>query len=122
MITELNLWFNTTSGGLYGSLRDKRTQTPIRLDNFRPIDKFCAFSHRTKLMDTNTLDLFINDPTRDHDALYAWSKDRTAMVWWNTSSPTAYVFTNGRELTFERITKTYEVKGMPDVIFRYLDR
>ena len=115
---ELNLWFSPTTGATYGNLTTKTNHQVQNIDNLLSIQKFCALSQRLNLMDTETLDLFINDSSRDHEALYAWTKDRTAIVWWNESKKTAHGFINGKEHTFTLLNHRYQVKGMPDLIFR----
>ena len=117
MNIELNLWFSARSGKLFGNLNINQKEVVENIDKLLSIQEFTLFTYKKKLMTEAELSAFINDPDRDEDALYAWTKGNS-IVSWNTEKDTAFVIYNNQQYKLALGKEKRNYRGMPDMYFR----
>ena len=114
---ELNLWFSSKSGNIYGNLNINHKEQIENIDKLLSIQQFCNYTINKKLTTEDFLCDFINDPNRDHNALYAWT-NKNNIVSWNTNNKFALIIYQDQTLELKQNKSFKLIKGQPDVCFR----
>lgn len=115
---ELNMWCSATTLNFYGNLNIDKKSSVENFSKLIPIAEFCELRITNKNLTIDELTTWIQDPERDHDALYAWTSGGS-IIGWNVKCKSAYVRYQGKDFTLQQNKRDISTrKGAPDLFFR----